>query len=206
MLSKLFKDLIVLVSKLPGIGPRQATRIVFWLSNSKEFMARLSKSLVDFHEHVKICCDCFLPFDTMENPHQKQNMCNICSNPRRDNIIAIIEKETDALSMEESGVFKGKYFVLGGRVSALRKAETTIRLKELKDLLERMMKENKPPKELIIATSTTAEGELTAYEVKKIVEKFSGLKVTRLGRGVPIGGEIEFVDPETLKESFEGRK
>lgn len=137
-------------------------------------------------------------------------MCSVCSDPKRDKtMLCVVEKETDLPALEKTKKYKGLYFVLGGNVSRLRKKDIeSLRVKELKN---RVLHPNKfgvaTPKfeELIIATNATTEGEATALYLQREL-KYLGIKITRLGRGLPVGGELEYADEETLGGALDNRR
>jgi recombination protein RecR len=160
------QKLIERFSRLPSIGPRQATRLVFYLINQGPNEILGLANQIQELQKIKICSFCFFP-------HQNQNgLCNICSNPERDTkTIMIVEKETDLISLEKAAKFRGRYFII----------------------------------EIILAFNPDSLGNLAASLIEKEMKDFT-LKITRLGRGLPTGGEIEFADDETLKSSIENRQ
>ncbi len=192
------QNLIKIFSEFPTVGPRTASRFVFYLIKmSQDDFDEFSNSLKILKESVAICPSCFNPFETSET--KKEQLCPICSDPLRDKtLLCLVEKETDLLSIEKTREYRGLYFILGDTLSILKKdEEKKIRTAELE--------------EIIIATNPTSEGEATALYIQR---KLKGLgleqdkmpKITRLGRGLPVGGELEYADEETLKSAFEGRK
>ena len=192
------KKLIDLFSKFPAVGPRTASRFVFYLLRlSKEEIEELINSISNLKKTVKICSFCFNPFEGEEE------FCPICSNPSRDRtLLCIVEKETDLLSIEKTKKYRGLYFILGGTVSRLKKADIEkLRTKEL----EERVKNHPEIKEIIIAINPTVQGEATALYLERLLKPFHK-KITRLGRGLPVGGELEYADEETLSSALEGRK
>ena len=198
MLPDSIKNLITEFKKLPSIGPRQATRLAFHLSrydhsSLAEFVAALSSL-----KNLSLCSLCFLT-------HQNQSgLCNICSDPKRNpNIIAVVEKETDLLSMERAQKFKGRYFILGelGRGGVLEQTQKN-RLAILKNRLSKISPETE--QEIVLAISPTTYGDLAASLISQELLG-STKKITRLGRGIPTGGEIEFADEETLGHAIDNR-
>jgi len=192
------KKLIDLFSKFPTVGPRTASRFVFYLLRlSKEEIEELINSISNLKKTVKICSFCFNPFEGEEE------FCPICSNPSRDRtLLCIVEKETDLLSIEKTKKYRGLYFILGGTVSRLKKADIEkLRTKEL----EERVKNHPEIKEIIIAINPTVQGEATALYLERLLKPFHK-KITRLGRGLPVGGELEYADEETLSSALEGRK
>lgn len=198
MLSLKIQRFIEVFSKLPSIGPRQAHRLAFYLVNlSKEDFKKLELALTDL-KNIDRCPRCFF----IKSKDQK--MCSFCEDPARDNgIVAIIEKETDLISLEKVGVFKGQYLVIGE--SSGRGALTSSQKLRLKSLKERIQKDKGGRiKEIILALGPTAEGDFLADLIKRGF-KDNALKITRLGRGLPTGADIEFADEETLISAFERR-
>lgn len=198
MHSPSIQKLIEIFSKFPTVGPRTAARFVYYLMRtSKEETEEILNSITQLKEKVKTCPSCFNPFEGEET------LCPICQNKARDrSLLCIIEKETDLLSIEKTKKYKGLYFILGGTVSKLKKEDTgKLKTKEL----EERMKNDPDIKEVIIAVNPTSEGEATALYLERILKPF-GKKITRLGRGLPVGGELEYADEETLASALEGRK
>ena len=192
------KKLIDLFSKFPTVGPRTAGRFVFYLAGrSKEEVDKLVATILDLKKNVKFCKFCFNPFEG------EGELCEICSNPARDkSLLCIIEKETDLVAIEKTKKYRGLYFILGGTVSRLKKADIEkLRTKEL----EERVKNHPEIKEIIIAINPTVQGEATALYLERLLKPFHK-KITRLGRGLPVGGELEYADEETLGAAFEGRK
>jgi len=192
------KKLIDLFSKFPTVGPRTAARFVFYLLKlSKEEIENLTGAISDLKSAIKICPLCFNPFQS------EGELCQICANPSRDkSLLCIIEKETDLLVIEKTKKYNGLYFILGGTVSRLKKADIEkLRTKEL----EEMVKNHPEIKEIIIAVNPTTEGESTALYLERLLKPLAK-KITRLGRGLPVGGELEYADEETLGSALEGRK
>jgi recombination protein RecR len=197
MYPKTIQKLIELFSKFPTVGQRTATRFVFYLlKKDRNEIEEISKAILDLKEKVKFCKICFKPFEG------EGEICEICSDKTRDrSLLCIVEKETDLEAIEKTKKYRGLYFVLGGPISAIKKEELKkLRIKELEERVK-----DKKLKEIIIATSLTTEGESLALFLERKL-KNSGKKITRLGRGLPTGGELEYADEETLGAAFEGRK
>jgi recombination protein RecR len=197
MYPKTIQKLIELFSKFPTVGQRTATRFVFYLiKRDKKEIEELSRAILDLKEKVKFCKNCFKPFEG------EGEVCEICSDKTRDrSLLCIVEKETDLEAIEKTKKYKGLYFVLGGPVSAIKKEELKkLRIKELEERVK-----DKKIKEIIIATSLTTEGEALALFLERKL-KNSVKKITRLGRGLPTGGELEYADEETLSSALESRK
>jgi len=196
MYSKSIQKLIDLFSKFPTVGPRTASRFVFYLIKlPKEKFDEFLVSLVNLKKSIKICSSCFNPFEDSE-----EILCPICRNNSRDKtLLCIIEKETDLISIENTKNYKGLYFILGGTIN-LKKENKNIRIEELKKRVK-----NSDLKEIIVAINPTAEGEATALYIERELKPFN-IKITHLGRGLPVGGELEYADSETLTSALEGRK
>jgi len=198
MYSPSIQKLIDIFSKFPTVGPRTATRFVFYLlGKKKEEVEELVVAIQDLKNNVKICSLCFNPFE------KDGDFCEICSNQTRNKtLLCIVEKEIDLIAIEKTKKYNGLYFILGGTVSRLKKADIEkLRIKEL----EERIKKHPEIKEIIIAINPTAEGEATALYLERILKPYNK-KITRLGRGLPVGGELEYADEETLKSALESRK
>ena len=198
MYSPTIQKLIDLFSKFPTVGPRVASRFVFYLMGKKEEeVNELLAAISSLKRNVKLCSFCFNPFEG------ESELCPICSDPRRDkSLLCIISNETDLSAIEKTKKYNGLYFILGGTVSALKKADIEkLRIKELEELVK-----NHPEiKEIILAINPTTEGEATALYLERLLKPL-GKKITRLGRGLPVGAELEYADEETLSSALEGRK
>lgn len=203
MYSPSIQKLIEQFSKFPTVGPRTAARFVFYLLQlPKEEIKELSDSISSLKEKAKLCSSCFKSFEPFDATQNKPGLCEICSHPKRDkNLLCIIEKETDLETIEKTKKYSGLYFILGGNVSRLRKQD--IEKLRIKELLERLG----DTKEIIIATNPTTEGEATALYLERVIKNLPGeRRVTRLGRGLPIGSELEYADEETLSSALDNRK
>lgn len=197
-MSDSIKKLQDLFAKFPTIGTRTAGRFVFYLlKQPKEKIDEIINAISELKNKVRLCSFCF-------NPHElESNLCLICSdNLRSKQILCIVEKETDLISIENTKKYKGLYFILGGNLG-FKKSADNLRINELK---ERIKKSKFT--EIIIATNTTPEGNITSVLIEKALKELpaSPLKITHLGKGMPIGGELEYADPETLESAFDGRK
>ncbi|MFQ6049794.1 MAG: recombination mediator RecR [Candidatus Paceibacterales bacterium] len=206
MYPKTIQKLIDLFSKFPTVGPRTAARFVFYLmKKKKEEINTLVSAILDLKKNIKLCQLCFNPFEPSyaKATEGKQELCKICSNPARDkSLLCIVEKESDLLAIEKTKKYNGFYFILGGTVSKLKKEDIKkLRTKQL----EERIKNHPEIKEIIIATNPTAEGEATTLYLERLLKPLNK-KTTRLGRGLPTGGELEYADEETLKSALEGRK
>ena len=190
-IEKLIKEL----SRLPGIGEKTASRLAFFIVNSShDDVEALANSIVRAKEDVGFCSSCCNLSD--------KDPCQICSNGNRTHdSICVVEKPKDLVAFERSGAFKGRYHVLHGALSPLHGIGVeNIKIKELLD----RVKEGSGVREVIIATNPNVEGEATALYITKGIRSL-GVKVTRIAFGVPMGGEIEYIDGETLGKSLSGR-
>jgi recombination protein RecR len=198
MYPKTIQKLIDLFSKFPTVGPRTASRFVFYLLRlPKEESEELVSAISKLKNSVKICQSCFKAFENGDKS------CEICSNPSRDkSLLCLVANETDLTAIEKTKKYNGLYFILGGQVSALKKTDLErLRIKELEEIIK-----NRPEiREVILAFNANSEGEATALYLERFLKSFNK-KITRLGRGLPTGGELEYADEETLKAAFEGRK
>ncbi|MDP2664290.1 MAG: recombination mediator RecR [bacterium] len=203
MYPKTIQKLIGFFSKFPTVGPRTAARFVFYLLKLKgEEVEELTSSISKLKENIKLCNLCFLPFEPSTDSNQEVGLCPICQDKTRDkSLLCVVEKEPDLESLEKTKKYKGLYFILGGTVSALKKEN----IKQLRG--EGFLKRAKDPeiKEIIVATNPTTEGEATALYIERLLKPLNK-KITRLGRGLPVGAELEYADEETLSSALEGRK
>jgi recombination protein RecR len=198
MHSPTIQKLINLFSKFPTIGPRTASRFVFYLLGLTEReIKELTSAILKLKEKVYLCKLCYKSFEPSTSSGQKAEgeLCEICQDPRRDkSLICLVEKETDLISIEKTRKYQGLYFILGGE--ELKKIRT-------QEFLERV--KNPEIKEIIIALNPITEGESFALYLERTLKPL-GKKTTRLGRGLPFGGELEYADEETLSSALEGRK
>ncbi len=188
-LDKLVKGL----GKLPGIGPRSAQKMAFHLMKTpKEEARELAQAIMDIKEKTRYCSIC--------SNFSEGECCPICINPGRDkSIICVVEEPNDIIAIEKIGVYKGTYHVLMGAISPLDGiGPDELRIKEL---LKRI---SSGVKEVILATNPNTEGEATAMYLGKIIKPL-GIKVTRIARGIPVGGNIEYTDQATLAKAMEKR-
>ena len=195
---KSIQKLIELFSKFPTVGPRTAARFVFYLIKlPQEKFDELLNSITDLRKAIKICSSCFNPFEALDDA----NLCPICRDNSRDKtLLCIIEKEIDLISIEKTKKYKGLYFILGGTINLKKDNKSIKRIEELKQRIE-----NDNFQEIIIAFNPTTEGEATTLFIERELKPFN-IKITRLGRGLPVGGELEYADEDTLSSAFEGRK
>ena len=186
--------LIEQLSRLPGIGAKSAQRLAFHILNMpKDQVEELSASIVNAKANVQYCKNCYTLTD--------QEICPICNNPRRDRkVIMVVENTRDLAAYEKTGKFEGVYHVLHGAISPmLGIGPDDIKLKEL---MQRLSKDD--IEEVIIATNSSLEGETTAMYISKLV-KPTGIRVSRIASGVPVGGDLEYIDEVSLLRALEGR-
>lgn len=192
------KKFVDAFASLPGIGPRQAIRLAFYfIHQGIGFNEKIIRAVLSLRQ-LQPCPQCFYI-------HQNKNrLCEICSDPRRTpTIIAVVEKETDLISIENTGSFSGHYLVLGDlKKTGVLDVRQKLRLNNLKERIKKEM--GGKAKEIIIAVNPTTYGDLNAEIIGKELAPFA-YKISRLGKGIPTGGEIEFADQETLAEALKRR-
>jgi recombination protein RecR len=187
--------LIEALQRLPGIGPKTAQRLTFFLlKQPADQVAGLAESLTQLKALIVHCTVCFNV--TEENP------CRICGDPRRDaRALCVVEEPNDLLAVERTGEFHGRYHVLLGALSPLDGiGPEDIKVRELLGRLER-----EPVDEIILATNPSVEGEATAIYLAKLLKPFA-VRITRIARGLPVGGDLEYADEVTLSKALEGRR
>ncbi len=187
-------------SKLPSIGQRQATRLAFYLARKNDLSKNINSAIETIANDLKICSQCFLPFEKNGN-----NLCPICSDQKRNQtIICLVEKEIDAFSIEKTKNFIGTYHILGRLIDPSdQRSYDALNMNVLEERIKNMPGEK--AEEIIIAVNPTTEGDLTAMYLERRLKDLSK-KITRLGRGIPTGGELEFADEETISGAFSNRK
>jgi len=187
--------LIDALQRLPGIGPKTAQRLTFFLlKRPAEEVRELGDALLAMKEKITYCRLCFNVTD--EDP------CHICGDPRRDpNVICVVEEPNDLLAMERTGEFRGRYHVLLGALSPLDGiGPDDLKIRELLARLE-----GKEMAEVILATNPNVEGEATALYLAKLLRPLA-VRITRIARGLPVGGDLEYADQVTLSKALEGRR
>jgi recombination protein RecR len=187
--------LIQELGKLPGVGPKSAQRLTYYLLRAPmEQTQALADALLSLKQKTQLCTSCFNIADT--------EICPICRNPQRNpSQILIVEQPQDVLALEHMGIYRGRYHVLHGAISPTEGVGGgDIRIKEL---MARLSSGNIA--EVIIGTNPTVEGETTAMYIKRLITPL-GLRVTRLARGLPFGTELEYADDVTLSRAIEGRQ
>ena len=191
--SSQISKLIEQLSSLPGIGGKTAQRLAFHIVNMPlEKVQALSDSIINAKKNVRYCKECFTMTD--------QELCPICANPKRNHkVIMVVENTRDLAAYDKTGKYDGVYHVLHGAISPmLGIGPADIRLKELMTRLQGDVEE------VIIATNSSLEGETTAMYISKLI-KPTGIKVSRIASGVPVGGDLEYIDEVTLLRALEGR-
>ena len=188
-------SLTAALSKLPGVGPRSAERIALHLVQAESAQVKqLAETMVQARERIRFCEICGSLTET--------SPCSTCTDARRDSsLVCIVERAVDILSIEKSGTYRGKFHVLGGKISPLDGVEPDdLRIGDLEKRLA-----SEPVKEIIIALGTDVEGDATSNYLAKRLAR-SGLKISRIGFGLPAGSGLEFADELTLNRALEGRR
>jgi recombination protein RecR len=202
MADSIIPKLVEFFQRLPGIGPRQARRFVYSLADENpKVLEEFSNLIMQLGKEVSRCKECFRIFAG------EAELCNICKSTARDSSkLLVVERDADLENLEKNQIFDGKYHVLGGVISPLRpEREEKLRLKELFQKVQR----NDDIKEIILALSTTTEGDMTARYIEEMLRPLvskKSLKVSHLGRGLSTGTELEYSDRDTLRHAFENRK
>ncbi|MCY0881511.1 MAG: recombination mediator RecR [Firmicutes bacterium] len=189
------QELVAELAKLPGVGPKTAQRLAFYLLNRPAGEAEvLAKAIVTARARTHYCSVCFNFTD--------QDPCYICRATNRDNrTIMVVEQPKDVVAMEKTHEFSGRYHVLHGVISPMEGiGPDDLKVKEL---LQRIQKE--PPQEIVLATSSSLEGEATSLFLARLLKPM-GIKITRIARGLPMGGDLDYTDEVTLLKALEGRQ
>jgi recombination protein RecR len=192
--------LIEAFARLPGIGPKTAQRLTFYLLRAADVEARtLATALVAVRDEVVWCEECF---NISAGPR-----CPICLDPGRDDgRLCVVEEPLDVLALERTGVFRGRYHVLQGAISPIDGiGPDRLRIRELIARAERRHAEGTPFEEIVLATNPTLEGDATAMYLMERLEGLVG-SVTRIARGLPVGGDLEYADEVTLVRAMQGRR
>ena len=195
MLPEPIVSLTAALAKLPGVGPRSAERIALHLVQAESAQVRhLADAMVHARERIRFCDIC--------GALTEKSPCAVCDDARRDGaLVCVVEKAVDILSIEKSGTFRGKFHVLGGKISPLDGVEPDdLRIAELERRLA-----GEPIKEVIIALGTDVEGDATSHYLAKRLAR-PGLKISRIGFGLPAGSGLEYTDELTLDRALEGRR
>jgi recombination protein RecR len=189
------QDLVQELAKLPGVGPKTAQRLAFFLLNMPKGEAELlANAIVNARTRIRYCSECFNFTDS--------DPCAICRNGVRDPAwIMVVEHPKDVIAMERTREFKGRYHVLHGAISPMEGiGPEELRVRELVTRLG-----SSAPREIVLATSSSLEGEATALYLARLLKPM-GFKVTRIARGIPMGGDLDYTDEMTLAKALEGRQ
>jgi recombination protein RecR len=189
------QDLVDELNRLPGIGPKSAQRLAFFIVKSAgQDAKRLAEAIVQAKERVRFCRECF--------GVSEGELCRYCSDPTRDgNMVCVVEEPKDVSALERTGAIRGRYHVLGGAISPMQGVgPDDLRVQEL---LERVGRNGVT--EVILATNPNLEGNATAMYVAGLLKPL-GVRVTRLASGLPVGGDLEYADEVTLGQALEGRR
>jgi recombination protein RecR len=191
------QNLIQLLAKLPGLGPRSGRRAALHLvKNRHTLLAALSQALEEVGAKMKTCATCG-NLDT-------QDPCHICADPRRDETqLCVVESVSDLWALERASAFRGKYHILGGALSALNGATPDVL--SIAYLLDRLRMPGQPIREVILALSATPEGMTTVHYLVDVLKPFP-VTVTGIAHGVPVGGELDYLDEGTLSTAFTARR
>ena len=193
--SKPLARLVAELEKLPGIGPKSAQRLAFHLLRLPSEEARLlASAIMQVKEQMRTCSVC--------SNYTDQEVCEICSNPRRDRtLLCVVADPRDLIAIERTNEFKGLYHVLGGVISPMEGiGPDQLRMRELLERVER-----DAVKEVILATNPQVEGEATAMYVHRLLKPF-GVRVSKIAFGLPMGGDLDYADPATLIQALDGRR
>ena len=197
IIPKAIQNLIESFEKLPGIGPKTAQRLTFYLLHVPQGeLDKFANSLQSLKKDTILCSNCFMI--------DEENPCSICSDSNRNNsILCVVEQPLDVLALEKGRGYKGVYHVLHGKIDPLNNiGPDEIYIPQL---LKRV-RDSKEISEIILATNPTMEGEATAmYIAKQLKEKTPNIKITRIGRGLPVGADLEYADDVTLQRAMDGR-
>jgi recombination protein RecR len=188
--------LLEALEKLPGVGPRSAERMAFYLlRTSKEDVRELAQSILDVKSRLRFCEVCF---NLSEPPR-----CPICQDASRDpSVLCVVEEPKDVLAIEKTGAYRGLYHVLLGAIAPLDGIGPE--LLKIDELMRRLAEH--PVQEVIIATDSDKDGETTAAYLTKLLRSLNGLKLTRIASGIPVGSHLEYADQATLTRALEGRR
>ena len=190
------QDLIDELGRLPGVGPKSAQRIAFWLLKQPQAdIERLATVLMTVKEHTRMCSVCFNVTD--------EQTCRICRDPRRDrSLVCVVEESKDVVAIERTREFHGLYHVLGGSISPIDgRGPGDLRIAELVRRLS-----DPAVEEVILATNPNLEGEATATYISRLLADTPGIRISKLASGLPVGGDLEYADDVTLGRAFNGRR
>ncbi|OQY86694.1 MAG: recombination protein RecR [Anaerolineae bacterium UTCFX3] len=197
LLPEPLQNLITALERLPGIGPKSASRLAFFFLRADESLsAELAEALTGLKEKIGYCSECF------NITEAGRELCEVCANPKRDaSVICVLEDALDVLALERIGAYQGRYHVLGGVLNPIEGiGPDDIKIRPL---IERVARGG--VREVIIATNPSMEGDTTAMYLQQQL-RASGVHVTRLARGLPMGGDLEYADQNTLLRALQGRQ
>lgn len=188
-------ELIEQLSELPGVGRKTAMRYAFWLmEQNDDYLSTLGDRIAHIKEAVTMCQRCFRSFE--------RQMCDICTDNTRENIICVVESTEDLVQIERTGDYNGRYHVLGGAIDPLKGVNPEdLTLSELTDHVRTI-----GTAEVILATNPTMQGDTTATYIRQMLEREDGVQVTTLGRGLATGANLEYLDGETVKNALKNRR
>lgn len=206
MLPSVLQDLQKHFEKYPGVGPRQAARFVFFLLKQKpEELDDLINKIDEIKNNINLCTSCYIPIHKNSGSE-----CTICSDETRDkNFICIVEKENDALNLEQTKLHMGTYLIIGENISPIN--DSALTKARLKNFIEKTKKENLSAdggKEIVLALNNTREGNFTSLYIQELFKKHfdnNKIKITSLGRGLATGNELEYADEATLRHALKNR-
>ena len=188
------QKLIKHIARLPGIGEKTAERLAMHMLRApRHEVEQLAQSILNIKDKVRFCTRCFALSDS--------DLCNLCNDPARDSsVLCVVEQPADMVAIEKSGAFLGMYHILAGALSPMNGiGPENIRIREFMTRIQKDL-----VKEVVLATSTTVEGEATASYISQLLETYQ-IKVTRIASGVPMGGDLKYVDQVTLKKAMDTR-
>jgi recombination protein RecR len=197
LLPEPIQNLITALERLPGIGPKSASRLAFYLLRADESVStELAESLTGLKQRIAYCGECF------NITEAGRDLCEVCANPKRDaSLICVLEDALDVLALERTGAYQGRYHVLGGVLNPIEGiGPDDIKIRPL---IERVARGG--IREVILATNPSMEGDTTAMYLQQQL-RVSGVNVTRLARGLPMGGDLEYADQNTLLRALQGRQ
>jgi recombination protein RecR len=195
---KTFQRLMLALKRLPGVGPKQAERLAIFLLRSPDFeVENLIAALREAKAQVRFCRECWDFTD--------REVCRLCSDPARDRTqICVVEEPQDVVAIERSRSYHGLYHVLHGALSPLDGVGPDVL--KVKELVDRVAKAEPAVAEVILATDPDTEGEATALYLSQRLKGFASLKTTRIAHGVPLGGDLDYIDERTLSHALSGRR
>ncbi len=208
MYPKPIQQAIDAFAKLPGIGPRQATRFAFFLAKEKDaVLTDFIQAFSALQGSITLCGVCFR---TSETETLEANVCSLCRNKNRNSrLIAVVERESDMQNIENTGMYRGLYHVLGGVISTFDSdSPKRLHIRHFYERIKTILASNGSC-EIILATNPTTEGDTTALYIEQVLaplkETYSGMRVSRLGRGLSVGTELEYADDSTIRNALEHR-